>query len=155
LLAIQNTFNHEVGFHNDLVTLQVCYGISPKPFLKNELEWLRGNGLVITGSVAHGSAYSPIYHYLNSFFWEGGEKDTTDVFYNWKTVQKGYELIVLEKDKMSNYGLNYEGYELKWDYYFADCNYFNGKRWHMGMVDWDSIEPGKKVVLLLHPQHWD
>jgi hypothetical protein len=155
LLTIQNTFDHEVGFHNDLVTLQVCYRISPKIFLKNELEWLRSNGLIITGTVAHGSPYCHIYHYLNSYFWEGVEKDPSGFFDNWETVIKGYETIVLEKDKMSNYGFDYEGYDLKCDYYFADDAFFKGKRWQMGMINWDTIKPGKKVILLLHPQHWD
>jgi len=30
-----------------------------------------------------------------------------------------------------------------------------GKRWHMGMVNLDTIPPGKKVVILLLSQHWN
>jgi hypothetical protein len=171
LLKIQNSFYHEVGFHNDLVTLQVVYRISPRKFLKDELEWLRNNGLIISGSVAHGSTYCYMYHYLNSYFWEGYNQYPESNFLNWGDIKKNNqqiiiekdrklskantELIVFEKDKMSNYGLDYEGYDLKWDYYFSDSNLINGKQWQMGMVNWDTIKPGKKVVLLLHPQRWD
>ncbi len=153
LIYLQNTFHQEIGFHNDLVTLQVVYNIDSRKFLKDELEFWRNNGIYMTGSVAHGSPYCYIYHYLNSYFWEGAEEDPE--FYEYNTVFKKNNLIPLEKDIMSNYALDYEGYNLKWDYYFTDGGSVNGKRWNMGMVNWDTIEPGKKVVILLHPQHWD
>ena len=41
LKKIQDAFGHEVGFHNDLITLQVVYGIEPKKFLKTELTSLQ------------------------------------------------------------------------------------------------------------------
>ena len=154
LLRIQN-WGHEIGFHNDLVTLQVVYSLSPKQFLKDELTWLRGNGLVITGSTSHGSNYCYTYHYVNSYFWEGITGDPNGNFYNWEVVPKDNELITLEKDKPSNYDLDYEGYDLISDYFFADCFFPNGKRWNMSMVNWDTIQPGKKVIILLHSQHWD
>lgn len=153
LIAIQNSFCHEIGFHNDLVTFQVIYNLNSREFLKNELEWWRENGLIISGSVAHGSQYCYTYHYLNFYFWEESKQDPD--FPCWTSIVKNNKLIAIEKDKMSDYDLTYEGYDLKWDYYFTDSQFINGVRWNMNMVNWDTIKPGKKVVLNLHPQHWD
>ena len=39
LKNIQNKLGHEVGLHNDLVTLQVVYNLEPIDFLKTELSF--------------------------------------------------------------------------------------------------------------------
>jgi len=151
---IQDSFGQEIGFHNDLVTLQVVYNLDSKKFLKNELEWLRSNDISILGSAYHGSEYCDIYHYVNAYFWT---EYTTGggAFYNFENVPKDGQLIHIEKDSYLNYNLEYESGLLKTDYFFADCFWPDGKRWNMGMVNFDTIQPGKKVVILLHPQHWD
>ncbi len=152
---IQDSYGHEAGWHNDLVTLQIIYGISPKEYLKNELGWLRDNGIEIVGTVAHGSDYCYVYHYVNSYFWEEVKGPGEGNFYNWEYITKGYETIKIEKDKLSNYNFEYEGSFLHADYFFSDSDWPGGKRWHMGKVNLDTIQPGKKVILLLHPQHWE
>jgi hypothetical protein len=155
LKKIQNSFGHEIGWHNDLVTLQVIYGISPKTYLREELKWLRNNGIEISGNVAHGSPYCHIYHYLNSYFWLDVQGVKDDKFYNKEFIKIDKQFYKIEKDSMKNYSLEYEDLLMHSDYYFADCDFPNGKRWHMGMVNFDTIKPGKKVIILLHPQHWD
>jgi len=155
LKKIQNVYGHEIGWHNDLVTLQVIYGIDPKNFLKEELKWLRSKGIEISGSVTHGSPYCHMYHYLNSYFWLETQVVKYEKFYNTDFIRIGKNFFKIEKDSMKNYSLEYEDLLMRADYYFADCEFPNGKRWHMGMVDFDTIKPGKKVIILLHPQHWD
>lgn len=155
LKKIQDSFGHEVGWHNDLVTLQIIYGLDPKVFLKNELKWLRSNGIKIFGNVSHGSYYCDIYHYVNSYFWLEVIGSNTGNYYNWEYIKKGFKTIKIVKDSLSNYNLEYEGNMLPHDYFFSDSFWPNGKRWHMGMVNLDTIKPGKKVIILLHPQHWD
>jgi hypothetical protein len=154
LKKIQDSFEHEIGFHNDLVTLQVVYTINPKIFLTDQLKWLRDNGISVSGTCAHGSPYCYIYHYVNSYFWKGF-KNYGGVFSNYEYVNKADITIQIEKDKMTNYDLEYDADVLPHDYFFSDTNLPDGKRWHMGMVNLDTIQPGKKVIILLHPQHWD
>jgi hypothetical protein len=151
LKTLQDTFGNEIGFHNDLVTLQVIYEIEPKEFLKNELEWLRGNNINVTGTTAHGSPYTYLYKYNNAYFWY----DNYDPVPGHQFVTKGFTTYTLERDSLSNYGFNYDGGKLKPDYFFSDSYTKNGKRWNMSQVDFDTIKPGKKVIILLHPQHWD
>jgi hypothetical protein len=155
LKKIQDSFGHEMGWHNDLVTLQVVYNIDPKAFLKTELAWLRSGGLNIYGIISHGSSFCYTYHYANSYFWEDVIGDKTSNFYNCENVPKDDKIIILEKDNIANYDLVYKDDDFHPDYFFADCDFPGGKRWNMGMVNWDTIKPGKKVILLLHPQHWD
>jgi hypothetical protein len=152
LKKIQDSFGHEIGLHNDLVTLQVVYNIPPKEFLHNELAWLRGNGINISGTAYHGSPYCYLYHYSNASFWkeypDGGG-------WNYEYVKKGYTTYKIEKDSLKNYDFEYEGGLLNQDYVFSDADSKDGKRWNMGMVNLDTIKPGKKVIIILHPQHWD
>ncbi|MEI6048928.1 MAG: hypothetical protein WCS03_08530 [Bacteroidota bacterium] len=148
---IQDSFGHEIGFHNDLVTLQLVYGISPKEYLKNELAYLRENDIHIWGTTYHGSGYCYIYKYYNAYFW----KEYPDNGWNYEYLTKGYRTIQIEKDNLVNYNFEYEGGLLDQDYMFADCNFVDGKRWNMGMVNLDTIKPGKKVIILFHPANWD
>jgi len=151
LKKIQDSFSHEIGFHNDLVTLQVMYGIPPKEYLKNELYYLRGKGMNIIGTTYHGSKYCYIYKYFNAYFWYEYPMNG----WNYEYITKGYKTIKIEKDSLKNYNLEYEGGLLDQDYYFTDVSFINGKRWNMGMVNFDTIKPGKKVIILLHPANWD
>jgi hypothetical protein len=155
LKKIQDTFGHEVGWHNDLVTLQIVYELDPKIFLKNELQWLRSNDLKIFGNVSHGSQYCDIYQYVNSYFWFEVIGSNTGDYRNWEYIKKGFNTYKIEKDSLKNYNFEYEGIFLHSDYFFSDSFWPGGKRWHMGMVNLDTIKPGKKVIILLHPQHWD
>src|SRR5665811_647597 len=45
LKKMQNEKHFEIGWHNDLVTLQLIYNINPVTFFHNELKWLRSNGI--------------------------------------------------------------------------------------------------------------
>ena len=122
--------------------------------LKNELDYLRSEEISIQGTVEHGSEYCYKYHYLNSYFWKH-TPNSEGIFYNWESIPINGNKIEILKDNLSNYDFKYDANTFYSDYFFADCNRVNGKLWHMGMVNWDTIQPGKKVIILLHPQYWD
>jgi hypothetical protein len=192
LKKLQDAFGHEIGFHNDLMTLQIVYGIEPRNFLKTELKWLRDNGIQIYGSSMHGSSFCYQYHYLNTYFW----KDSPNYggnFYNYEYLPsysvKSYppneitakpsfyaQTVIIDKpaiqqdtmtyvqaegfrfikDLKKNYDLKYDSDYLYPDYSFSDCTiYKGGKRWHMGMEDFDKIPLGQKVIILVHAENWD
>jgi hypothetical protein len=151
LKNLQDVYGHEVGFHNDLVTLQFIYKIPPKEFLRSELAYLRGNNIDIVGTSYHGSKFCYVYHYFNAYFW----KEYPDNGWNYEYLKSGQTTVKIEKDSLQNYNFEYEGGFLHEDYYFTDCDFVDGKRWNMGMVNLDTIQPGKKVIILLHPANWD
>jgi hypothetical protein len=151
LKKIQDYFGHELGFHNDLVTLQIVYNIHPKVFLKSELAYLREKGIKIVGTAYHGSPYCYKYNYSNAYFW----LEFPNSGWNYESVIKDGMTIKIEKDSLKNYNLEYEGGLLNQDYFFSDANFVGKQRWQMKMINLDTIKPGKKIIIMLHPQHWD
>jgi hypothetical protein len=154
LKDMQNNSHFEIGWHNDLVTLQVVYHIDPVAFLHQELAWLRSNGLKITGSASHGSNYCRVYNYLNFYFFEECTWPIVGQFVNNVEVPDGSSKIILKKGKFSDFGLEYEAYFLNNNKYFSDASFINGQRWNIGMLDLNSLKKGDRVIILLHPIHW-
>jgi hypothetical protein len=135
LKTMQDKRHFEIGWHNDLVTLQIIYNINPVTFLHNELNWLRSNGINIFGTASHGSNYCKVYHYINYYFFEECTSPAVTNFNNNVTVPVGSKNITLIKGKLNDFGLKYEAYFLNNNKYFSDAKLTNGVRWNIGMLD--------------------
>jgi hypothetical protein len=154
LKEMQDNSGFEIGWHNDLVTLQVVYNIDPVDFLHKELDWLRTNGLKVTGTASHGSNYCKNYWYLNFYFFEECTWPVVGQYVNNVTVPTPSGTITLKKGKFGDFGLDYEAYFLNNNKYFSDASFTNGNRWHIGLLDLNSLVKGDRVIILLHPIHW-
>jgi len=154
LKSMQNERHFEIGWHNDLVTLQVIYNINPVTFFHNELNWLRSNGIKIYGTAAHGSNYCKTYHYLNYYFFEECSFPVVLNRENNIFVPKDGKSIKLIKARLSDFNLQYEAYFLNNNKAFSDATVTNGIRWNIGMLDLNQLQPGDRVIVLLHPIHW-
>lgn len=154
LKKLQDERHFEIGWHNDLVTLQLIYGINPVDFLKNELNWLRSNGIRVTGTASHGSPYCHTYGYLNYYFFRECSAVPVMPYANIDTVTMGSERIKIIKGNLSDFGLNYEAYFLKYNKAFSDASVKDGIRWNISMLDLNNLTKGDRVVILLHPIHW-
>jgi hypothetical protein len=154
LLDMQNNSGLEIGWHNDLVTLQVVYQIDPVDYFHRELDWLRSNGLKISGTASHGSDFCREYNYLNFYFFEECTWPIVGYFENNIEIPGDTVKIILRKGKLSEFDLEYEAYFLNNNNYFSDASLINGERWHPGMLDLDSLRKGDRVIILLHPIHW-
>jgi hypothetical protein len=154
LKKMQDEKHFEIGWHNDLVTLQVIYNINPVTFLHNELKWLRSNGINIVGTASHGSNYCKVYHYLNYYFFEECTFPLVPNFDNNITVPIGGKHIAIIKGKLNDFGLQYEAYFLNNNKAFSDATKINGVRWDIGMLDLNQLQAGDRVIILLHPIHW-
>jgi hypothetical protein len=154
LKTMQDVRHFEIGWHNDLVTLQVVYNINPVTFLHSELKWLRSNGINIVGTASHGSNYCKLYNYLNFYFFEECTNPVVRNFVNNITVPVGDKKIDIMKGKLSDFGLQYEAYFLNNNKYFSDASITNGVRWNIGMFDLSQLQAGDRVIILLHPIHW-
>ncbi len=154
LRTMQDKRHFEIGWHNDLVTLQVIYNINPVKFLHSELKWLRSNGLNIIGTAAHGSNYCKKYHYMNFYFFKEFTFPVVPNRENNITVPKDGKSIELIKGKLSDFGLQYEAYFLNNNIAFSDATITNGIRWNIGMINLDQLQKGDRIIILLHPIHW-
>lgn len=154
LKSMQNERHFEIGWHNDLVTLQVMYNINPVIFLHSELNWLRTNGINIYGTAAHGSTYCKTYHYMNFYFFEECTYPIVPNRENNITVPKDGKVFTLIKGKLSDFDLKYEAYFLNNNKAFSDATITNGIRWNIDMLDLGQLQPGDRAIILLHPIHW-
>lgn len=135
LRRLQDAYGHEVGFHNDLLSLRER-GADPGEVLAAELGWLRAEGIAVTGSAAHGSRLSHERGFSNAqVFAEVDERGPL---------------------RMADFGLEYEAYRLGEDAYFSDAHLDGrGRRWHPGLLDPTGLAPGTRTVVLTHPCLWD
>jgi hypothetical protein len=154
LKSMQNDRHFEIGWHNDLVTLQAVYNIDPVSFLHNELAWLRLNGINIYGSASHGSNYCYVFKYLNYYFFEECSTPVVGQFVNNINLPIDGKTVPMKKGKFSDFDLKYEAYFLDNNKYFSDATITNSIRWNIGMLDLNQLRGGDRVIILLHPIHW-
>lgn len=154
LKTMQNDRNFEIGWHNDLVTLQAVYNMDPVIFLHNELAWLRSNGITIYGTASHGSNYCYVYKYLNYYFFRECTYPVVGQFVNNLTLPLNGDTVPMKKGNLSDFNLEYEAYFLNNNKAFSDATIKNGIRWNIGMLNLSQLKTGDRVILLLHPIHW-
>ena len=133
---------HEVGFHNDLVTIERVHGGDARTALEEALARLRAAGIDVVGAAAHGSPWCHRLGFHNNY-----------VFAGWDEPQPGFpSRDVSEKLDPSEFGLEYEAYHVPRDVYFSDSSFVDGRRAHPADLD---LEPGHRTIVLVHPCHWD
>jgi hypothetical protein len=135
-------FGHEIGFHNDLVTVERVLGGEPRAALEDALARLRDAGIAVTGAAAHGSPWCHRLGFHNNY-----------VFAGWDEPQPGFpSRDVAEKLDPAEFGLEYEAYHVPHDVYFSDSSFVDGRRAHPADLD---LRPGQRTIVLVHPCHWD
>jgi hypothetical protein len=147
LRHLQDDLEHEVGLHNDLVSLSRLRGLDPVATLHDELDWLRRNGIAVRGSAAHGSLDARLGGYHNYFLFRECREPTPD---------RPNVAAVANPVPMTAAGLEYEAYHLPYDRYFSDGHFDRaGRRWHTDELELSDLAPGTRAVVLIHPCHWD
>jgi hypothetical protein len=154
LKIIQNDYNDEIGWHNDLVTIQLVYDIDPVIFLNQELSWLRSNGLNLTGTSSHGSNYCYVYYYLNYYFFEEFKNSVAGQFVNNDSALVYGKWVKFKHGRLSDFGLDYEAYFLNNNKYYSDASFINGNRWNINMLDLSTLKRGDRVIILMHPVYY-
>jgi hypothetical protein len=133
---------HEVGFHNDLVTLERVHGVDIREYAPRELERLRAAGIEIVGAAAHGSPWCHRLGFHNNY-----------AFARWDEPVAGFpNTSVEQKLDPAALGFEYEAYHVPHDAYYSDASFSRGRRWHPTAL---VLEPGRRTIVLIHPDHWD
>jgi len=136
------SLGHEIGFHNDLVTLERTQDVDIDEYSRRELERLREAGIAVVGAAAHGSPFCHRLGFHNNYAFAG-----------WDEPVAGFpSLTVRRKLDPAALGLEYEAYHLPHDEYFSDSSFASGRRRHP--LDLELV-PGRRTIVLVHPCHWD
>lgn len=151
LRRLQDEYGHEVGWHNDLVTLECVEGVDARAYLTRELERLRDGGVDVRGVAAHGSYWGHALGYDNTYFFSDFDEVHPD-FPNRDEVRGR----AVPKGKLAEYGFAYDANHLTFDRFYSDARYDRkGRRWTPDALDLADLRDGERVVLLVHPDHWD
>jgi hypothetical protein len=146
---------HEIGWHNDLVTLQVVDGVDAREFLRRELDKLRASGIAVRGTSAHGSYWGHALGYSNLYFFRDLPAPI-DGFPNVDEVTVDGEARRVPKGTLAEFGFEYEAYHLGEDVYASDSRFNQrGRRWHPELFEPGLLEPKQSAIVLVHPCHWD
>ncbi len=149
-IELLQCLGHEVAWHNNLLTLQIVYAISPKEYLAEELQWLRSNGINIYGTVAHGDPLCHKYGYLNSYFFYEYKDHISPQFPNYDSIVKDDGTVVyFEKAHLSDFDFKYQCHLLHYNEYFSD-----GSGREIINTDISKWKPGEKYIFNFHPIHW-
>lgn len=155
LQRLQDDYGHEIGFHNDLVTLQCLKGVEPRAYLEQELRRLRNAGIAIRGVSSHGSPYCYRFGYHNNYFFSDFAGEVVPGFPNTDFVETPDGRCEIVRGSLKEFGLEYEAYHLDEDRYFSDASFVRGRRWHPDELAIRQLVPGQKTIVLIHPCHWD
>jgi hypothetical protein len=170
---------HEIGIHNDLLTVMLEWGKDPKRFNQNELFYFSVNEIDIYGSTSHGSKLAIETNTGNyEIFKEFNKKNFVE--YNGKEYPLGI-------DFMKNFGFEYEGnyidhnkflYDVggKWTYIdysqkvVTNLIYFDFENnesepdkayYRRDDISFDEVieivndlKPGDRLIILTHPIWW-
>ena len=138
---------HEIGIHNDLLTIMIQYKNDPLQFNKDEIEFYKSIGITIYGTASHGSyiARETVGNYR--IF---SEFATTD-----EVEYMGEEYKVGEHS-LAEYGYTYEAYFIDYNKYLSEA----GGKWSIendyeGMILYlQKSKPGDRIQILTHPAWW-
>jgi hypothetical protein len=133
---------HEIGIHNDAITVALETGRDPADVLHEAIEELRGYGHTIRSTVAHGNALCRVRNYVNDeLFVECARKDYGDV-----------RRLGIEPVSLADFGLDFDANWLPRGDYLSD----SGGRWSQPFDEVAKAWPSKgQLHLLVHPDWWE
>jgi hypothetical protein len=142
-----NYYGHEIGIHNDMLTVMIKYGYDPLAFNKQELDYYASLGIPIYGTASHGSeiARQTVANYqIFSDLALQANVDYKGVTYN------------LGQHSLEEFGFSYEAYFIDYNKYFSEA----GGDWNFD-DDYDGMMralknsvPGDRIQILTHPAYW-
>ncbi|MEO0258424.1 MAG: hypothetical protein ABIM32_03190 [candidate division WOR-3 bacterium] len=150
---------HEIGIHNDLLTVMVVYREDPIEFNRQDFEFLSEGGIRIRGTSSHGA---PLCRETEVFNYEIFKDFTKRQFFTYKG--KSYPLGI---DSLKRFGFEYEANftTFGYDYFFTDNGgqlfvkhrrdtHFTKVTYEKFIEKLQNLKSGQRIVLLIHPVWW-
>lgn len=142
-----SNLGHEIGIHNDLISLMVLQNINPYLFNQEEISFYKSLGIEIKGTAAHGS-----YITLQTV-------DNYEIFSDFATTTmftfegKNYQIGNLS---LKDYGFDYEANFIDFDHYYSDTRraWTENGEYDEFLEKLNNSTLGTKIQILIHPVWW-
>lgn len=134
-------YGHEIGIHNDALTVAIETGRDPADVLFEATEELRSYGHEIRSTVAHGNFLCGVHNYVNDeMFTECVRPDYGDI-----------SRLGFGSSSLAEFGLDFDANWLTRGDYLSD----SGGRWSQPFQAVASAFPARgQLHLLQHPDWW-
>jgi hypothetical protein len=150
------SLGHEIGLHNNAITLALLTGQDPHAILERDLASLRRAGFAMDGSVAHGDRLCHTLGYVNSELFSEcprpalGAPDRTIVYDD--PSSRTRRTVRLQPRPMADFGLTHEANLIGHTLYLSDT----GGRWNRSFAQLDDLyaREGGFLQVLVHPVWW-
>lgn len=142
-------YGHEIGIHNDAITVALETGRDPADVLHEATDELRSYGHTIRSTVAHGNRLCGPARYVNDeMFLEcvrpiyGGPD---------RTLEHNGRLVPVPQVSLSAFGLDFDANWLSRGDYLSD----SGGRWSQPFAEVADAWPSRgQLHMLVHPDWW-
>lgn len=143
------SFGHEIGVHNDLISLMLIADIDPMEFQKKEIEYYTSVGIPIIGAASHGVTLVTGKGLNNTWVYSEFKKP---VLFEFKG--KSYNLGNIS---LADVGFKYEDYLFRYSQRTSDVGgrFTSSIKSAQNYVEFfQACKPGDRVGILTHPVWW-
>jgi hypothetical protein len=140
-LNVIASYGHEIGIHNDAITVALETGRRPELILSDAIAELRGYGHTIRSTAAHGNGRCHVDRYVNDIMFTECQRE------RWGDITRfGYEPV-----SMAEFGLEFDANWLPRGDYLSD----SGGHWSRPFADVAAEWPNNgQLHMLVHPDWW-
>lgn len=140
---------HEIGIHNDALTVALQTGRDPADILHEAIDELRGYGHTIRSTVAHGHHLCRVAHYVNDEMFDGCERPDYGKPGRW--LEYRGQRVQIPWMKLSEFGLDFDANWLPRGDYLSD----SGGHWSQPFDEVANAWPSRgQLHILQHPDWW-
>lgn len=140
---------HEIGIHNDALTVALQTGRDPADVLHEATDELRSYGHTIRSTVAHGNHLCHIANYVNDEMFVGCARPTygdAD-----RTLEHGGRQVQIHPRPLAEFGLDFDANWISRGDYLSD----SGGQWSRPFAEVAAEWPAKgQLHMLVHPDWW-
>jgi hypothetical protein len=155
---------HEVGLHNDFITLGLYLKRQPADLLREQLDFWRGHGVEMQGTASHGGALCGEHGFINYQLFSDFEREKVAEKYRSAEVTRDGFTIRKHAVSVAELGLRYEAYLAPRSGSLSDSS----SQWALAMQA-GTVKPAnlaelrtalaglaatERLQALLHPCHW-
>jgi hypothetical protein len=141
---------HEIGIHNNAVTVALQTGRDPADVLHEATDELRSYGYPIRSTVGHGDMLCHVVRYCNDEMFDTCARPGFGGFPD-RTLEHEGQQVRLRPRPMSEYGFDFDSIWLRRGDYLSD----SGGQWSQPFTDVVAGWPSSgQLHMLVHPDWW-